>query len=58
MTAARKNITSLKGWTIARIASSAGYYTMTLEKGGKTKIVTIGTDQVFDADGMRFEDNA
>ena len=55
---ARKNITTLKGWTITKITSSAGYYTMTLGRGGKTKVVSIAIDQIFDGDGMHFEDNA
>lgn len=54
---ARKNITALKGWTITRITSSAGYYTLTLTKGGKTQTVSVDRDQVFDRDGERFADN-
>ena len=54
---ARKNITTLKGWTIAKITSSAGYYTMTLERDGKTKIVSVAIDQIFDGEGQHFEAN-
>jgi hypothetical protein len=54
---ARKKITSLKGWTIMLITSSAGYYTIHLEKGNRTSLITVDADQVFDANGERFEDN-
>lgn len=50
----RKNITTLKGWTITKITVSGHYYSMTLERGGRTKIVTIGVDQIFDGEGMSF----
>lgn len=53
----KKNISTLKGWTITKIVSSAGYFTLTLTKGNRTQTVSIDRDQVFDADGMRFVDN-
>ena len=53
----RKNITTLKGWAIARIDFSAGYYTLTLTKGTSIKTIQVDADQIFDGDGMRFVNN-
>lgn len=54
----RKNITTLKGWTIAAVIYSAGYYTLTLTKGNRKQNITIDADQLFDGEGNRFENNA
>jgi len=51
----RKKITTLKGWTITAIVYSAGYYTMTLTKGGRTQTINVDRDQIFDGEGNRFE---
>lgn len=53
----RPNITTLKGWTIASVTYSAGYYSLTLTKGARTRVVTVDPDQLFDADGNRFNNN-
>lgn len=50
-------ISSLKGWTVAAVIYSAGYYTLTLVKGDrKTKAVQIAADEVFD-DAGRLEND-
>lgn len=52
-----RNISSLKGWTIAKVTYSAGYYTLELTRGSQRKTLQVGADQVFDNDGERFENN-
>lgn len=52
-----RKISTLKGWTITAISYSAGYYTLTLEKGSRTRRITIDATQVYDTDGIRFENN-
>lgn len=52
-----KNITSLKGWTIAAVIYSAGYYKLELTKGTRSRTVTIDINQIFDGEGNRFECN-
>lgn len=54
---ARKNISTLKGWTITKIVFDAGYYTLTLTKGAKTMTVSIDRDQIFDGTGDHFNCN-
>lgn len=53
----RANISTLKGWTISKITFAAGYYTMTLTKGAKSRTVCVEADQIFDGEGMHFACN-